>query len=70
MAHDDDEGGFFNEISKYQELEQVEGLTLYDIERKPFPKVPSTIEHFNGLAATPPVPRKLVLGQSHSPPAA
>ena len=41
MAHDDEEGGFFNEISKYQELEQVEGLTLYDIERKPFPKVPS-----------------------------
>ena len=41
MVHDDEEGGFFNEISKYQELEQVEGLTLYDIERKPFPKVPS-----------------------------
>ena len=37
MASDD--LGFFNEISKYQEEEQIEGLTLYDIERKPFRKV-------------------------------
>ena len=37
MASDD--LGFFNEISKYQEEEQVEGLTLYDIDRNPFAKV-------------------------------
>ena len=40
MAHDNEEGGFVNEISRYQELEQIEGVTLYEIERKPFPKVP------------------------------
>jgi hypothetical protein len=31
----------YNPKSKYKEVEKIEGVTLYDMERKPFPKVGS-----------------------------
>jgi hypothetical protein len=39
MADVSDELDPYNPKSKYQEVEKIEGLTLYDMERKPFPKV-------------------------------
>jgi hypothetical protein len=60
----------YNPKSKYKEEEKIEGLTLYDIERKPWPKV-RLVQFIQAMmcASLTLYHRSLGQGHKHSPPA-